>query len=150
VIVFDYQGYPVDDPDQPDAIVLRPTIKIWLGGPMRVPEQVGLIDTGADDVLIPEYLGVKLGFTFPEASKVLLRGLQGSVRGSARRINLLISDGMTPLIWSARVWFHEGSQDKLLLGHLGFLEHFTAIFDGRNHRVILEPNGPFPKPILRF
>lgn len=97
-----------------------------------------MIDTGADDVLIPEYLGVKLGFLFPETDKVRLGGLQGSVRASARRINLLITDGETPLIWSARVWFHDGRPDRVLLGHLGFLEHFTATFDGRGHRVSLQ------------
>jgi hypothetical protein len=150
LITFDYQGYPVDDPDRPDAIALRPMIRVWLGGPKRVPEQLGLIDTGSDDVLIPEYLGVQLGFTFPETGKVRLGGLLGSVRASARRINLLITDGQTPLIWSARALFHDGRPDRLLLGHAGFLEHFTVGFDGRRHCVSLQPNGTFPEPILRF
>jgi hypothetical protein len=62
----------------------------------------------------------------------------------------LITDGEAPLIWSARVWFDDGRPDRLLLGHTGFLEHFTATFEGRGHRVSLQPNGTFPEPILRF
>lgn len=53
MITFEYQGAP----GAAGSDILKPLIPIWIRDPRQAPEQVGLIDTGADDVLIPHYLG---------------------------------------------------------------------------------------------
>ena len=46
------------------------------------------------------------------------------------------------LRWPSRVYFVSGDADKdtLILGHQGFLEYFTATFDGENWTLTLEAN----------
>jgi hypothetical protein len=49
--------------------------------------------------------------------------------------------------WRVRVGFarFETAEDECaILGHVGALEHFTATFDGEEHRGTLVPNASFP------
>jgi gag-polyprotein putative aspartyl protease len=146
VITFEYQGVP----GAAGSDILRPLIPLWIRGPRQVPEQVALVDTGADDVLIPHYLGVRLGLALRPENRVLYSGVTGSVLAYPERINLMITDGATHHIWSATIYVHEGGNMQVLLGRSGFLEHFTATFNGAADRFSLIQNGTFPPPIFRF
>ena len=49
--------------------------------------------------------------------------------------------------WKAVVGFarFQNARDECaILGHVGALEFFTAIFDGESYQLTLEPNGRFP------
>ena len=50
--------------------------------------------------------------------------------------------------WSAQVGFVPRADNIALLGHVGFLDHFSATFDGLRKRVTLKPNGTFPAPVF--
>ena len=53
----------------------------------------------------------------------------------------LIAPGGGPW-WATRVGFYAGA--KPVLGHAGFLDHFTAKFNGRAKLLTLTPNGTAP------
>lgn len=50
------------------------------------------------------------------------------------------------LRWSAREFFvaDDTSQETLILGHQGFLDYFTASFDGEQCLLDLQPNPQLP------
>lgn len=49
--------------------------------------------------------------------------------------------------WHVKVAFQDG-RDEALLGHIGFLEHFTATSNGPERYATLRPSGTFPMPIM--
>ncbi|HEY3966669.1 MAG TPA: hypothetical protein VGM05_19055 [Planctomycetaceae bacterium] len=49
--------------------------------------------------------------------------------------------------WQAHVQFFEfpsPDEESLILGHSGFLDYFTAVFDGEQEILTLTPNGDLP------
>jgi hypothetical protein len=63
----------------------------------------------------------------------------GTVAGGAR-------GGGGGYRWSARVGFHAGF--RVMLGHSGFLDYFTASFNGRSRQLTPTPNGTAPAPTI--
>jgi hypothetical protein len=51
------------------------------------------------------------------------------------------------LTWKTTVFFHDfaaAEDETVILGHLGFLEYFTAVFDGKLATLALTPNDELP------
>ena len=141
---FAYESYPVrGSGTKRYTMVHRPMIKILVGGPSGVEELMGQADIGADDTLLPDYLVTKLGVDMTRGERAVIVGIDG---GSS-----LVRYGMVDLAlpgyrWSARVGFHAGFHT--ILGHSGFLEYFTASFNGRRRSLTLTPNGTGPAPAV--
>jgi len=115
-------------------------IGIQMFGPAEHHELEGLVDTGADDTLVPERFLSRLGVIIAPGDYAMIGGIDGT--GSLVRygtIDLAIPELNGGYRWSARVGFHPG--EKLILGHNGFLEYFTSKFNGRGRHLTLMPHG---------
>lgn len=89
----------------------------------------------------------KLGLVPGERAR--LRTASGGHEIWLGALDVELRSGRTSYRWSARVGFIPRIDNVALLGHLGFLDHFSAPFDGRRKRVTLRPNGSFPDPRIR-
>lgn len=62
-------------------------------------------------------------------------------------VEIEVAQGGERFRWTARVQFFEFSSpgdESLVLGHAGFLDYFTATFDGARSELILVPNEDLP------
>jgi hypothetical protein len=120
--------------------VYRPMIPFHLFGPAGEDEAIGLVDTGSDDTVFPDYLIRVLGVVIAPLDYAAVGGVgNGMELVRYGTIDLAIPGAGGGDRWSARVGFHAGH--KVVLGHGGFLESFTASFNGRSRHLTLTPNG---------
>jgi hypothetical protein len=70
------------------------------------------------------------------------------VDGLVGALDLELRSGPSSYQWSARVGSAPRADNLALLGHAGFLDHFSVTFDGLRKRVTLKPNGTFPAPVF--
>ncbi len=126
-------------------LVYRPKARIRIVGPKGADELLALVDTGADETLLPVDLAETLGLELRDEDRTVVLDIVGnSTTIWYVTINLeVLIPGDGPC-WSARVGFYLGR--KPILGHSGFLNHFTARFDGRAKTLTLTPNGTAPPP----
>jgi hypothetical protein len=59
-------------------------------------------------------------------------------------VQLMITDGVETFEWTATVAFVSARLHYALLGQAGFLQFFSAEFDGEAHVVTLTPKPSFP------
>jgi hypothetical protein len=124
------------------AMVFRPMV------PVRVISSVGdrdvlcRADTGADDTLLPHDLVTALGIT-GLSPPVNVGSLGGNILAEFGTVDLEISDGQATYRWAAYVGFHTSSlyRSTPVVGLKGFLQFFTATFDGQFRHLDLVPNG---------
>ena len=112
-------------------------IPLRVNGPAGHDSLLGLADTGADDTLLPDFLIGPLGVRIAPGDRAIVVGIDGGT--SVVRYGLVDLE-LPGDRWSARVGFH--ASFNTILGHSGFLEHFTASFSGRRRYVTLTPNRP--------
>jgi len=128
----------------------RPVVPFRVTGPTGFLVRDGLLDTGADETVLEEwmagYLGIDLSGT-PE-QPVNLVGRPGTIACRYATVELLITDFRETFRWSALVGFVPLKLQYQLLGQAGCLEFFDAEFRGPDRAVILTPNpsGPVTSP----
>lgn len=136
---------PVDG--EPD-LVQRPEVPIRIIGPNLSSTHYGLVDTGADNTILPARLLAELGVTAVATSGPGVDAFAGSnVPVSAAEVTFQLSDGDDQLSWTTDVLcchFARPEDEMLILGYQGFLEYFTATFDGENCELELIPNARLP------
>jgi hypothetical protein len=108
-------------------------------GPNRSYLIRGLLDTGASLTLVPETYSSRLGVVSSDRGKLTSAG--GPIGISLAVLDLELSKGRTSFRWSARVGFTPRADNLALLGHMGFVEHFTTTFNGQFQYVNLRFNG---------
>ena len=144
MIRFPYQAYPVRGTGSTrHEIVHRPVIPVRITGITGHHDLRGLVDTGANDTVLPDAILEFIGVTFRPGDRAVIVGIEGSttvVRYGT--VDLEIPGAGGGYRWSARVGFHAGF--RAVLGHKGFLEYFTASFNGRSRQLTLTPNGTAP------
>lgn len=128
--------------------VMRPEIKLIVHGPNESVVYRALVDTGSDDVVLPASIARYLGVAVSPAPRA------GRAFGGSR-LEFLIGDleleiraDSQAIRWQTEVKFLEFPSEEdevLVLGHGGFLEFFTATFDGEQAELTLELNNRFPK-----
>jgi hypothetical protein len=145
---FPYQAYPVRGIGAAHiAVVYRPMVPIRVIGPAGEGFAYGLADSGADETMLPDNFIEPLGVIVrpgDHANIVAIDG--GSVPVRYGMVDLELRRHGVLYHWSARVAFHAGARS--ILGHAGFLDHFTATFNGRRRHVTLTPNGTAPAPTM--
>lgn len=148
---FAYASIIAQAPGESDFLLLRrPEIPVTIVGPGGTATFIGLVDTGSDHTILPYSVASLLGVTIdqldgPSASvfgghKVQL--LQGNV------VFQLTADEGETISWTTPVCFFEFPQnvdEALILGHAGFLDYFTATFDGKEAVLTLIPNDELPE-----
>lgn len=144
---FPYQNYPVPGIGRPNAIVRRPKVWIRAIGPIGDFSFYGLVDTGADDILLPDRFGQAMGVVIQPNMHAPVGGIIGA--GMVARfgmIDLELRRGGTVYRWSALAGFHPGN--AAILGTLGMLEHFRASFNHSLGHFHLIPTGNLPAPVM--
>lgn len=131
-------------------LILRPVITIRIAGPQAEARWDALVDTGADETLLPlalaEILGVELDLDFTSQA-VGTSGDQLTVQYGD--VCLEISDGKESIAWQSTVGFVDfgsPSDEVIILGHAGCLDFFTMTFDGENAQLELSANNLLPEP----
>lgn len=146
---FAYQTHILEVGSDEDPILLaRPEIPVTLVGPNGRATLIGLVDTGSDYTVFPRALALDLGIELIQS-----RGASASAFGGAALplvdgvASLRIEDDEECCEWRAELSFFEFSardETAVILGHAGFLEFFTAVFDGDELLVALQPNQHLP------
>ena len=147
MIQFDYERYLIFDSKSKRRVpIRRPVARIRVTGSIGSEEILAWVDTGADLSMLPLSLAEPLGITLQADDQELILGVgREPVLIWHATVNLgLITPGGGPS-WAARVGFHSGYQ--ALLGHAGFLDHFTARFNRRAKTLTLTPNGTAPNSV---
>jgi hypothetical protein len=126
-------------------VIRRPEIPVTIESPIGRLTVIGLVDTGSDNTIFPksvaDHLQIPIATTNGPAASVFggqrVQLLEGEVT-----LTLEMEDGPRSR-WTAMVCFYEFStseEECVILGHSGFLEFFTATFDGKLAELTLEPN----------
>lgn len=143
---FDYKVYPRDPVlGAQEGITFQPKIPIQVFGPKGETRFDALVDTGADLTIFPRFNADHVGADLHERNLAHTSGIgEGNVKlFYAEGIELGLQVDGELYRWSAPVWFSESDESPALLGRKGFLEYFTATFDGDNHILTLKPNKRF-------
>jgi predicted aspartyl protease len=140
---------PIPDSDEL-GIVLRPEIPITLMGPKgRVPT-FGLVDTGSDITILPKRLADLLGILLLPSSEVQATVFGGAaVAMDVGEVTIRLEKDGEVRQWTDSVCFFDMAGDLsdqvAVLGHAGFLDYFTATFDGKDGHLTLVPNELLPE-----
>lgn len=147
---FAYSGILSPAPDTgEEVLIFRPEVPLRIHGPNGFASYMALVDTGADNSILPLSIAVQLGIPTESAKgpgATAFGGQQLSL--SFADIRLQMSDDQDSWRWPARVYFydfHDDEPETIVVGHEGFLDYFTAIFDGEQLLLDLEPNHEFPR-----
>jgi hypothetical protein len=136
-------------PDTDDFLLIRrPEIPVTIEEPAGSATYAGMVDSGSDNTILPRSIADLLGIEVERASG------PAAIAFGGRRIPLLAGEAILHLSrdgeslrWKAPVCFFEFPQDdeeSVLLGHAGFLEYFTATFDGKLCILTLIANHEMP------
>jgi predicted aspartyl protease len=119
-------------------------ITVSVIGPSNTYPLDGLLDTGAEDTVFPEYLAAAIGIdltnspvgqcTTANQTPLTVRYAQAALR---------LTDGVERREWPAWVGFSPAIQ-RSLFGFAGFLQFFTATFHGDYEKVELTTNRLYP------
>jgi len=145
---FDYTAILSSSPDSGDHVVIfRPEVRIKVHGPKGSGDFLALVDTGADNTILPESIARDLGIPLITGKGPAATAFGGQeIALSYADVALELVHPEKTLQWLARVYFVAGSDEKetLILGHQGFLDYFTAIFKGEECALDLEANAFLP------
>jgi hypothetical protein len=124
----------------------RPVIPVLLAGTANPQLRDGLLDTGADDTVFSDAIANALAIDLSGAEQrsVSLAGRPQPIPCRYAFVELRITDGTETFVWQATVGFVAARLHYALLGQAGFLQFFSADFDGEIHTVILTPKPSFP------
>lgn len=145
---FPYRVYPVPRP----VVSLggrparpQPVIPVTVVGPGGAAAREGLLDTGSDDTIFPERVAALIGLDLTGAPVRTAAGV-GLVPAAVRfaEVTLRLTDGVEFREWRAWAGFTPARLNRPLLGFAGFLQFFTAAFDGQREQVELIVNGLHP------
>jgi hypothetical protein len=148
-MIFHYTAILSPAPDTGEEIVIfRPEVPLRIFGPNGSAMYMALVDTGADNTIMPMTIARELGITTHRGKGPGAAAFGGQeISLSHADVELELTQDENSLRWRARVQFF-GSPDiepeTLIVGHQGFLDHFTAIFDGEQLTLDLQPNGDIP------
>ena len=146
---FPYSSVILADPQSGDfALTHRPEIPITISGPNGSVALIGLVDTGSDFSIFPQAIAELLGIGLLPIANRGASVFGGSpvplLSGTA---TLTVEQDDESLRWETSVEFfdfgHE-SDTTAILGYSGFLEFFTAIFDGDSLLLSLLANQNLP------
>ncbi|MGD0653297.1 MAG: aspartyl protease family protein [Thermoguttaceae bacterium] len=146
---FDYTAILSSSPDTGEPMVIfRPEVQIKVHGSKGSGDFLALVDTGADNTILPESIAHDLGITLIAGKGPAATAFGGQeITLSYADVKLELVHPDETLRWLARVYFAAGDADKetLILGHQGFLDYFTAIFMGEDCALDLQANAYLPR-----
>lgn len=147
---FAYREYVAQFPGTDDfRLILRPVITIRIAGPQAAARWDALVDTGADETLLPLSLSQLLGVDLDGRPTSQAAGISGDkLTIYYGEVALQISSGNETVEWRDMVGFVEfenADDEVIVLGHGACLDYFTATFDGERAELTLQANGLLPQ-----
>jgi hypothetical protein len=121
----------------------RPMINVRVIGPAGDDNIFGRVDSGADDTLLPDYLIATLG-VIGLSMPIPIGGIGGAALARYGTVDLEIGQKRASFRWAAYVGFYP--HNVPVFGIKGFLQFFTATFNGRLRHLDLRSNGIAPPP----
>ena len=156
---FPYQHYrtppsPLDGSEE----LWRPEIPLHLIGKKEELFSYGLLDSGADGVLISRTIAADIGIPLNESVRWTVRGISGeSLEAVLVHVEIEVMDRQESACWLMSVGvitFTDPANDDiillgqtsfLLLGQTSFLQYFDTRSFGAEHIVELLPNETHPR-----
>ena len=128
---FSYQPYTVQPtPASSGREVYRPSLKVRVIGLSGYVEIWGLLDTGADECILPRELLAAIGVAQRANEIGVIQDFAGRPRTVIYgAVDLEVWLKNRPHRWHAKVGFLD-DRDEAIWGREGFLEYFNASFDG--------------------
>jgi hypothetical protein len=148
-MIFSYTRYEVDEsPTNPIDIVYRPEVFIRIIGETSDAYLLALVDTGADETVLPLSLAESIGTRPDGLQTTFAAGVGGhSIELFPGSVELQLLNGSESYRWRAMVSFakfRDPADECAILGHVAALEFFTATFDGEHQQFSLLPNAKLP------
>jgi hypothetical protein len=123
----------------------QPLVPVTLIGPGNSNLVEGLLDSGAEDTVFPEYLAARVGLDLTNAPTGSATGVGGPpIPLRYAEVSLRIAGAQELREWRAWVGFTTVALRRPLLGFAGFLQFFTATFHGDLEEVELTINSLYP------
>jgi hypothetical protein len=130
-----------------EIVLLRPEIPLRIFGPAGHVDVLALVDSGADNSIMPLSIAKHLGITTTPGKG------PGAMAFGGERIALALAEVILELEqdddkvrWRARIYFADVPHEKaVILGHEGFLDYFTATFRGEDCVLDLQPGDSIPR-----
>ena len=148
-MIYRYTEYIVEPtPTIPDGVIHRPQVFLRIAGPDSELFMLALVDTGADETIVPLSVAEEIGVELDMAQQSKAGGVTGQhialIPGSVELE--ILGEGET-YKWTSVISFarFESEEDECaILGHAGALQFFTATFDGERNQGSLVPTSIFP------
>ena len=123
----------------------RPIVPITFIGPGGTHLMDGLVDSGADEIILPEMVATIVGIDLSIAPVLTTRGI-GGIPVSVRlaEVALRIADLRERHEWSAWVGFSPVPRRTAVRGFAGFLQYITTTLHGDREVVELTVNALYP------
>lgn len=146
---FPYSAFISPAPDTGEEVVIfHPEVPLRIHGASGSAMYMALVDTGADNTILPLSIARGLSITTHKAKGPGATAFGGQqITLSYADVQLAIAEGGVGLRWQARVQFFDFPDvepETLVVGHEGFLDFFTAVFDGAQMTLDLEANEDMP------
>jgi hypothetical protein len=126
------------------TVAYRPYIPIRIIGPGGSARLHGLVDTDADQTVLPRAIAEPLGIDIDPEARARFRGVGGHlVTAYYGRVELEVGTRSRRYRWPVTVAFLD-SAAGVILGHAGFLHYFTASVNGQHRYVTIAPNNMLP------
>jgi hypothetical protein len=129
-------------------IVLRPEIDVRVFGPKGSGIFRALIDTGADNTVLPKSVADVCGIITDSGIGPSMETFGGhKLPTRFGNVTLEIAEGGEKVRWETRVQFFDfdtPDSETLIMGHAGMLDYFSAEFDGWNAELTLKANDDLP------
>ena len=123
----------------------RPMVPITVIGPTGSYLIDGLIDSGSDETIFPDFVAGIIGIDLSGATSLSTHGIGGTAVGvRSFDVTLRIAGSHEQHEWSAVVGFAPLARRTAMLGFAGFLQYFTACFHGDLEFVELTTNALYP------
>jgi hypothetical protein len=146
---FNYTTIISSSPDTGEPVVIfRPEVRITVHGPRSSGDFLALVDTGADNTILPESIAHDLGISLTAGKGPAATSFGGQELAlSYADVQLELVHPAKTLRWLARAFFvaDGGDGETLILGHQGFLDYFNATFSGEDCALDLEANSYLPR-----
>ncbi len=129
-------------------IVFRPEISVRVVGPTGSRLFLALVDTGADNTVLPKSVADVCGIVTDSGVGPSMETFGGhKLPTRFGNVTLEIAEGNEKVRWATRVQFFDfdtPDTETLIMGHAGMLEYFLAGFDGWNAELSLTANDDLP------
>lgn len=124
----------------------RPVIPLTVDGPWVRQVIYVLVDSGADDIVLPLALASQIGVDLTPAVVRTAQGVGGGPPSTLWFAPLILelNDGRSMCRWHAVVAFTQAPMHYPMFGIAGGLEHFRMTLDIAAREVLLEPGPSLP------